>query len=107
MSKNFQNKLTDIKSTLEQYLCSPFNYTLNKYTFTRNDAFEIIVFGSLAHARSSDKRRQQFEEIEKNTFAHEILYKSFTHTLLFYMKTIKAIRELNKSAIQALQKLTI
>lgn len=107
LSEHLRTKIADIKIKEEQYLTAPISYTLDQYTFTRSDALNIILFGSLAHARSSDKERQQYEAIENNTIVYEVIYNSFTHTLLFLLKIIKSIKELNDIAILELQKSTV
>ncbi|NWF89438.1 MAG: hypothetical protein HXY50_08240 [Ignavibacteriaceae bacterium] len=107
LSKILIEKVSETELRVNQYLSDHIGYTVDNYTFTRCDAFEIILFGSLAHANANDKRRKQYESIENNVLAYEVVYNSFTRTLIFLLNKIKIISATNKKAILELENITV
>ncbi|MCP5062236.1 MAG: hypothetical protein GY936_07225 [Ignavibacteriae bacterium] len=78
------------------------NFQKGGERFTNKYAFETILFGDLAHADYRDRKRKQFELFENNPAVFQIMYRSFTLTLVKFHNVLTQIKILNTNIIEDL-----
>ena len=81
-------KYNTLREEINRHFNKFINFKRGQERFTNKYAFETILFGNLAHADYRDQKRKQFESFENDPAVFQIMYRSFTLTLIKFQSVL-------------------
>ena len=101
-NKEIQSQFHKSRELFNQVLNSMSFFNLHGKRYSRNEIFEIIIYGGLAHANKTKKKI--FDEWMKNPLIKDLLLNEFVYILTNLINFLEYIKNLNDKVIQDYQK---